>query len=108
MIKAKKICGGCRKIKGVSCVCPTKKPFEGIARDNYPFYNSRRWRSIAKNHKKNNPLCIQCLQEGKTTPVDVTDHITSIDDGGHKTDLNNLQSLCHSCHNKKTGKNKRK
>jgi len=108
MKKPSKICSICRKIKFEGCTRCKKKPFEGIARDNYPFYNSQRWRKIAKNHKKINPLCIQCLQEGKTTPVDVTDHIISIDDGGHKTDLNNLQSLCHACHNSKTGRNKRK
>ncbi len=108
MKRPKKICGICHKIKVEGCERCKPKPFEGIRQDNYPFYNSRTWRKLAKAHKKANPLCITCLQEGRTTPAEVTDHKVAIDDGGHKTDINNLQSLCHKCHNSKSGRNKRK
>ena len=66
------------------------------------------WRKVAKAHKRANPLCVECLQLGITEPVAITDHIISIDDGGAKLDVNNLQSLCAKHHNSKTGKNKRK
>lgn len=35
--------------------------------------------------------------------MDVVDHITPIKDGGAPYDPSNTQSLCHACHNKKTG-----
>ena len=107
MKRPPKICNKCRRVKDVSCTCEPPKPFEGIRKDNYSFYNSRGWRKVAKAHKQSNPLCTVCLQEGRTTAVEVTDHIKSIDDGGSKLDVNNLQSLCHPCHNSKTGRNKR-
>ena len=106
MLKPKKICSKCRKIKGDNCSCPDPIPFEGINRSNQPFYNSRQWRAISKNHKQRNPLCIICLQEGKTVSVDICDHIISIDKGGSKLDPNNLQSLCSHHHNQKSGKSK--
>lgn len=107
-MQPKKFCSNCRKIKGLNCDCPEKKPFEGINRSNYAFYNNSVWRKLSKAYKIKNPLCVMCLQKGRVTPVDVTDHVVSIDDGGAKLDESNLQSLCHTCHNSKTGSNKRK
>jgi len=49
-----------------------------------------------------NPLCVECESEGRTVVVDVVDHIVPIKQGGSKFGLDNLQSLCHSCHNRKT------
>lgn len=105
-MQPKKFCSNCRKIKGLNCDCPEKKPFEGINRSNQSFYNSTKWRKLSKAFKVLNPLCVECLQEGKTTPVDITDHIEPIDKGGAKLDVANLQSLCHSHHNKKSGRSK--
>jgi len=56
---------------------------------------------------RRNPLCVKCLKEGKTTPVTVVDHIEP-----HRGDYDkfwnedNFQSLCESCHNRKTAKGK--
>jgi 5-methylcytosine-specific restriction protein A len=47
-------------------------------------------------------LCLHCEEEGKVVPADVVDHIKPIKQGGAKLSHNNIQSLCHSCHNKKT------
>jgi len=107
MIKPKSICTICSKIKKDDCDRCKKKPFEGINRDNQRFYNSRKWRNKAKSHKARNPLCIECLAEGKTSLAEVTDHINPIDKGGDKFADSNLQSLCHYHHNKKTAKSRK-
>ena len=44
------------------------------------------------------PLCAHC---GK--PAELSDHIVPINDGGARLDPANRQSLCWTCHNKKTG-----
>lgn len=65
--------------------------------------NPPRWRRMAKRHKAENPLCVQCLANGKIQPVEETDHI--IPHRGNERlryDWDNLQSLCRSCHDKKT------
>jgi len=106
MVKAKKICGKCRKVKELSCICPKPKKFENMNTDNYDFYNSYKWRKLSKQLRKDNPLCLICLQKGITTPSQMVDHIQPISKGGSKWDLNNLRCLCHKCHNSKTGKSK--
>ena len=60
-----------------------------------------RWRRIRAMYLRNNPLCVHCLANGHTTPATDVDHITPLAVGGtHAPD--NLQSLCHSCHSRKT------
>lgn len=60
-----------------------------------------RWRRIRLMHLRAHPLCVQCLVAGRTVPATDVDHITPLAHGGtHAED--NLQSLCHSCHSRKT------
>lgn len=67
------------------------------------FYHSREWKSVRdKVAKRDGGLCQQCMRDGRTTPYDVVDHIVEIEDGGSKLNMDNLECLCHSCHNKKT------
>jgi 5-methylcytosine-specific restriction protein A len=49
------------------------------------------------------PLCRSCYLNGIDTPAQVVDHVRPISEGGSKTDSNNLQPLCNSCHNRKSG-----
>lgn len=49
------------------------------------------------------PLCEECQRRGITTLAQVVDHIVPINRGGAKLDMANLQSLCHPCHNRKSG-----
>jgi len=66
-------------------------------------YQTKRWREIRKialNRDKG--LCIWCFKENRIEPAVIVDHIVEIKDGGAKWDLENLQCLCRSCHNKKT------
>lgn len=75
--------------------------------ENAAFYNSARWRKISRYHRGDNPLCAECERNGRYTGGDVCDHIIPIIFGGHPTHGHNLQTLCHSCHNKKSAKEKK-
>jgi len=67
------------------------------------FYKSKQWQRLSKLHRINNPMCEQCLKDGIVRQADVVDHIIEIrDDWEKRYDEDNLQSLCHSCHWKKT------
>ena len=81
-----------------------KKPKQARLRDNSDFYHSKQWRSLRNYYIQRNPLCEDCKRRGKTTGGQVVDHIKPMNMGGHKTDLSNLQTLCTSCHNSKSGK----
>jgi len=107
MKKPKSICSSCRKIRGLSCVCIPTKKFEGMKQNNYSLYNSKKWRKFAHQIRKDNPLCKICLDEGRTTPSQMVDHIKEINRGGSEWDISNLQALCKKCHAKKTGRNSR-
>lgn len=79
-----------------------------------PFYQSSQWRSVRSIHKSgltewngykvSNTLCIECFKNGKLVPLHTVDHIVRIEDGGSRTDLSNMQSLCLSCHNRKSAR----
>ena len=49
-------------------------------------YN-RQWQKARARYLKAHPLCVQCLKEGQAVTATVVDH---------------WQSLCKSCHDKKT------
>lgn len=70
------------------------------------FYNSKDWKALSSyTLASNHYLCIQC--ELKT--ADVADHIIPVlVDWSLRLDPNNIQPLCHSCHNKKTAEDIKK
>lgn len=83
---------------------PEKKAFTGRVNDNMKFYNSKAWRTKRLHKLQLNPLCELCEEKNLVVAAAVVDHITEINDGGSKLSFSNLQSLCHSCHNAKTGR----
>ena len=83
---------------------PKRKQHGRRKERNYTFYNSQLWRNFRKHFIQNNPLCIECEKIGVIKAANVVDHITPINEGGNKLDVTNLQSLCHSHHNKKSGR----
>lgn len=64
--------------------------------------NRSSWRRAAKAHLAKSPLCVQCEKEGRLRPATEVDHVTARRDGGDVYDESNMQSLCKSCHSKKT------
>lgn len=61
------------------------------------------WRRVRLVFLAQHPLCVACLDIGKTTEAEVVDHI--IPHRGDKAlfrDPDNWQSLCVPCHNRKT------
>lgn len=72
------------------------------------FYHSPRWKRIRKRYKTD--YCALCGKSGKDAKL-ILDHRIELQDVGvgHPlaTDPNNLQTLCYSCHTKKTNHAKR-
>lgn len=65
-------------------------------------YNDRRWRAFSKQWLATHPLCEQCTRDGRVTAGAEVDHIEP-----HKGDVQKFwagpfQTLCTSCHSRKT------
>ena len=60
------------------------------------------WRKVRLVKLAEDPLCEQCKRKGLLKLAEEVDHIIPIADGGERLELNNLQSLCKSCHSRKT------
>lgn len=106
MKKPKTICSTCRKVKKDDCDRCKAKPFENISKSNYSLYNSSKWRKYAHSLRKQFPICVLCEKEGIIKPSEVVDHIIEINKGGDVWDKDNLQCICHKCHNTKSGRNR--
>lgn len=58
-----------------------------------------RWQKARDQYLRNNPLCVYCERNGRTTAARVVDHIVA-----HRGDMvlfwdqTNWQSLCKPCH----------
>ena len=68
------------------------------------FYESSQWRNLRRMKLNDSPMCEECRRGGTLVKATMVDHIIPIRQGGEKLDLTNLQSLCHSCHSRKTMK----
>lgn len=72
------------------------------------FYNQTKWRKFSKKYRQNNPVCVACEVQGIVSPAEVTDHVEGIENilkaCRNPIDEKECQSLCHSCHNSKSGK----
>lgn len=85
-----------RKYKRNSWEAEARKPRD-YPKELMKVYNSKLWRNISKRNLAKHPECIECGRR-----AEVTDHIIPIRFGGAKFSRKNLQSMCHSCHSKKT------
>lgn len=120
MSKIKCTFGGCNAIvdssdgvtrcpKHMNAYCTEKKVYHDkeYFRAKH-FYSSGVWKRLSIEYRRLNPLCEHCQARGRVVKANCVDHIKEISDGGSKTDWNNLQSLCNSCHAIKTGNEKKK
>lgn len=61
------------------------------------------WRIVRKEHLQYNPLCLDCLKEGRYVPGQEVHHIIKLADHPELRDVSgNLMTLCKSCHSKRT------
>jgi len=78
------------------------------------FYHTPPWRSLRDSFIKANPLCAACREKGHITRGTMVDHIRPINRSEpynthenlypHPLDRDNLQTLCDSCHARKSAK----
>lgn len=70
-------------------------------------YDSR-WRKFSHEYRLRNPFCVECLKVGAYNSQHIhVDHIIPLEQAPErKYDGSNLQSLCRTCHSKKTAKEK--
>ena len=61
--------------------------------------NHPTWRNIRAAQLQREPLCIECIKQGITTPANTVDHI---DGNSWNNYSSNLQSMCIRCHTIKT------
>jgi len=66
------------------------------------FYDGEPWRAVRARKLAQDRFCEECRKGGTLVLATHVDHIVEIKDGGAKLDMENLQSLCHSCHSRKT------
>lgn len=68
------------------------------------FYKLKPWLEIREVALiRDNYLCVACLRKGIITPAQLVDHIVPIKQNWSlRLTLDNLQSLCESCHQVKT------
>lgn len=69
------------------------------------FYHSAAWKRARDLIRiRDNGLCVECLNVKRITVGTIVDHIIPIKQNWNKRlEEDNLQLLCQSCHNKKTG-----
>lgn len=86
--------------------CDRHKPPPMVRRESaswHNLYSSTWWKKARADHLIVEPWCRECAKGGLRVKATDVDHIIP-----HKgnielfRDMNNLQSLCHSCHSKKT------
>lgn len=70
-----------------------------------PEYNRRYngyWRKLREQYILAHPLCEECLKQGIAKPATEVHHRVPLSEGGKHT-IDNLESLCKSCHSRLHG-----
>lgn len=66
-------------------------------------YNTSRWRKLRHAKLLHAPTCEHCAAMGRVVMGKVVDHVKAIRNGGLPfPSLDGLQTLCQTCHNRKT------
>ena len=82
----------------------TDAQYNKYGRDDFTknFYKTQEWRHARRQQLNRQPFCVECLKRGITSRATMVDHIDPIKQGGDKFAPTNLQSLCWSCHSRKS------
>lgn len=83
-----------------------RKPFERERRHDDFDYNGRKWRKLRALQLEKFPLCNHCERDEVVTVATVADHIVPVKKGGDGYSMDNLQSLCKKCHDRKSALDK--
>lgn len=100
--------GGNRCHEHLIPVTTPKKRYEHHFHNGKNIYKTARWTTLRASQLRLSPVCELCIQYGVVTEATVADHIIEVKDGGEIWNIDNLQSVCVACHNRKTGQEKRK
>lgn len=111
----RRVCSKCQTIYTTkyceSCKKQTAKIYNQQSRnkESAKIYQSTQWRKLRLQQLTKEPLCINfhvCHNSTENSTM-IADHIKEIASGGEAYSIDNLQSICLSCHNTKTAKEKR-
>ncbi|HOO65041.1 MAG TPA: HNH endonuclease [Synergistaceae bacterium] len=69
----------------------------------HEFYATSEWRRLRDWYRAGHPLCEECQRQGRVTAAELVHHKVEISEGGKSLDVDNLESLCWSCHSKVHG-----
>lgn len=76
-----------------------KERYELTRKSSYRRGYDKTWQKVRKAKIKNDPLCEECLRQGKTVPADVVHHIIPIEECSDlRLVMENLMSLCTMHH----------
>lgn len=65
------------------------------------FYRSYAWQRVrAMALERDNYLCKRCVKQGRLVTANVVHHVVEVKtDWSLRLDIDNLESVCHACHN---------
>lgn len=71
-------------------------------------YNTMAWKRLRASKLQAAPLCEPCMKDGRLVPASVVDHNTPVSKGGAPFPaLEDLTSMCPTCHSRKTAQDDR-
>jgi 5-methylcytosine-specific restriction endonuclease McrA len=80
-----------------------RREYDQAARDRAAkaFYHTRAWLNLRRIKLADTPYCEDCHGRGELVPASHVHHVVEIsDDWSLRLDLDNLRSLCASCHSR--------
>lgn len=95
-----------KRMKGTFIQRPwvKKRQVSHAARTHSAVYQTKEWKADRKAHLAANPLCVECMKEGRVEAATVSDHVIQVEAGGDMWNWLNRQSLCASHHNRKSAR----